>query len=183
MQGLLKDPARIAARILDMGDVVSLVEKAVENFDKEEAEKLAKRMKKGEMDFNDLAGQLRQMRTLGGMQGILGMLPGVGKVKDQIAAAGLDDKMLLRQEAIISSMTKKERQNPDLMNGSRRKRIAQGAGVDVSEVNKLCKMQRQMADVMKKMGKMGNKGLPFGMGGINPNMLQGLGLPPNLTRK
>ena len=176
-------PARVAARILDMGDVVSLVEKAVENFDKEEAEKLAKRMKKGEMDFNDLAGQLRQMRTLGGMQGILGMLPGVGKVKDQIAAAGLDDKMLIRQEAIISSMTKKERTNPDLMNGSRRKRIAQGAGVDVADVNKLCKMQRQMSDMMKKMGKMGNKGLPFGMGGINPNMLQGLGLPPGLTRK
>lgn len=175
-------PARIAARILDMGDVVSLVEKAVENFDKEEAEKLARKMKKGEMDFNDLADQLRQMKKLGGMQGILSMLPGVGKVKDQIAAAGFDEKMFARQEAVISSMTKKERANPDLINGSRRKRIAQGAGVDVSDVNKLCKMQRQMSDVMKKMGK-GGRGMPFGMGAMNPSMLQNLGMPPGLTKK
>ena len=107
-----------------MGDVVSLVEKAAETFDKEKAEKLAAKMKKGEFDMNDLADQLSQMKKLGGMQGVLGMLPGVGKVKDQLDAAGLDDKILTRQEAIIYSMTKQERAEPDLINGSRRKRIA-----------------------------------------------------------
>src|SRR5271168_1893583 len=168
-------PERVAARILDMGDVVSLVEKAAETFDKAEAEKLAKKMKKGEFDMNDLADQLRQMAKLGGMQGVLSMLPGVGKVKDQLATAGLDDKMLKRQEAIISSMTKKERVKPDIINGSRRKRIAGGAGVEVSDVNKLLKMHRQMSDVMKKMGKGGRN--PFGgMGGmpqLPPGMFPG----------
>ena len=140
-----------------------LVEKAAETFDKDKAEKLAAKMKKGEFDMNDLAEQLRQMKKLGGMSGVLGMLPGVGKVKDQIAAAGLDDKLLTHQEAIISSMTKKERAKPDIINGSRRKRIARGAGVEVQDVNKLLKMHRQMADVMKKMKKMGGKmpGWPF----------------------
>lgn len=176
-------PERVASRILDMGDVVSLVEKAVETIDKEEVVKLAKKMKKGEHDFNDLADQLRQMRKLGGMQGVMAMLPGMGKVKDQMAAAGLDDKMLVRQEAIIQSMTRAERAKPDLMSGSRRKRIAQGAGVDVAEVNKLCKMQRQMSDAMKKMGKMGK--MPFGIGNaaVTPQMLQGMGMPPSLPRK
>ena len=170
-------PARVASRILDMGDVVSLVEKAVETIDKAEVEKLARKMKKGEHDFNDLADQLRQMRKLGGMQGVMAMLPGMGKIKDQMAAAGLDDGMLKRQEAIIGSMTRQERLKPDLMSGSRRKRIAQGAGVDVAEVNKLCKMQRQMSDAMKKMGKMGGK-MPFGMGGgVTPEMLAGMGMP------
>src|SRR6185437_2356658 len=112
-------PERVANRILDMGDVVSLVEKAAEVLDKEKAEKLAARKK------------------MGGMTGVLSMLPGVGKVKDQLAQAGLDDKILTRQEAIISSMTRKERANPDVLNGSRRKRIASGAGVEVSDVNKL----------------------------------------------
>jgi signal recognition particle subunit SRP54 len=166
-------PERVAARILDMGDVVSLVEKAAETFDKAEAEKLAKKMKKGEFDMNDLADQLRQMAKLGGMQGVLSMLPGVGKVKDQLAGAGLDDKMLKRQEAIISSMTKKERVKPDIINGSRRKRIATGAGVEVSEVNKLLKMHRQMADVMKKIGKGGRN--PFGaFGGGMPQLPPGM---------
>src|SRR5271168_2351470 len=168
-------PERVAARILDMGDVVSLVEKAAENFDKAEAEKLAKKMKKGEFDMNDLADQLRQMKKMGGMQGLLSMLPGVGKVKDQLAAAGLDDGMLSRQEAIILSMTKVERVKPDIINGSRRKRIAGGAGVEVSDVNKLLKMHRQMSDVMKKMGKGGRN--PFGgMGGmpqLPPGMFPG----------
>ncbi|MBV9044689.1 MAG: signal recognition particle protein, partial [Alphaproteobacteria bacterium] len=130
-------PGRVAGRILDMGDVVSLVERAAETIDKEKAEKLAKKMKKGEFDMNDLAEQLRQMKKMGGMQGVLGMLPGVAKVKDQLATAGMDDKILTRQEAIISSMTKEERAKPDVINGSRRKRIAAGSGVDVSEVNKL----------------------------------------------
>src|SRR5580700_558560 len=158
-------PERVASRILDMGDVVSLVEKAAETIDKEQAEKLARKMKKGEFDMNDLADQLRQMAKLGGMQGVLSMLPGVGKVKDQLAGAGLDDKMLKRQEAIISSMTKIERVKPDIINGSRRKRIASGAGVEVSDVNKLLKMHRQMSDMMKRVGKLGARG-GFGMGGM-----------------
>ncbi|HUO92582.1 MAG TPA: signal recognition particle protein [Rhizomicrobium sp.] len=165
-------PERVAARILDMGDVVSLVEKAAETVDKEQAEKLARKLKKGEFDMNDLADQLKQMHKLGGMQGVLSMLPGVGKVKDQLAQAGFDDKMLKRQEAIISSMTKKERVKPDIINGSRRKRIATGAGVDVSEVNKLLKMHRQMSDVMKKIGRGGR--MPFGMGGGMPQLPPGM---------
>ncbi|HEY2445872.1 MAG TPA: signal recognition particle protein [Rhizomicrobium sp.] len=156
-------PARVADRLLDMGDVVSLVEKASETIDRDQAEKLARKMKKGEFDMNDLADQLRQMRKLGGMHGVLAMLPGVGKVKDQLAAAGLDDGMLKRQEAIIQSMTKKERAKPDVLNGSRRKRIAGGAGVEVSDVNKLVKMHRQMSDMMKRVGKLGARGA-FGMG-------------------
>jgi signal recognition particle subunit SRP54 len=172
-------PERVASRILDMGDVVSLVEKAAETFDKEESEKLAKKMKKGEFDMNDLAQQLQQMKKLGGMQGVLSMLPGVGKVKDQLSAAGLDDKILTRQEAVISSMTKQERANPDVINGSRRKRIAQGAGVDVSDVNKLLKMHRQMSDMMKKVSKGGRamQGLAsmFGGGGMPP-------MPPGFKR-
>ena len=161
-------PSRVAARILDMGDVVSLVEKASENFDKAQAEKIARKMKKGEFDMDDLAEQLRQMKKMGGMQGLLSMLPGVGKVKDQLAAAGIDDKVITRQEAIILSMTKGERVKPDIINGSRRKRIAHGAGVEVSDVNKLLKMHRQMSDMMKKMGKGGRNpfgGMP-GMGGM-----------------
>ena len=170
-------PERVAGRILDMGDVVSLVEKAAETFDKDKAEKIARKMKKGEFDMDDLAEQLRQMKKMGGMQGLLAMLPGVGKVKDQLNAAGLDDKILTRQEAIIHSMTKQERAKPDVINGSRRKRIARGAGVDVSEVNKLLKMHRQMSDVMKKMGK-GGRGA---MGGLGALMGGGMGaLPPGI---
>jgi signal recognition particle subunit SRP54 len=178
-------PARLASRILDMGDVVSLVERAVEHVDKEKAEKLAKKMKKGELDFNDLADQLQQMRKMGGMQGLLAMLPGIGKVKEQLSAAGLDDSVIKRQEAIIKSMTREERTKPDLINGSRRKRIAAGAGVEVSEVNKILKMQRQMGDMMKRMGKLGPRGM-------NPQMLSGLGgggggmppgIPPGFGRK
>jgi signal recognition particle subunit SRP54 len=168
-------PARVAARILDMGDVVSLVEKATETLDKEKAEKLAAKMKKGSFDMDDLAQQLQQMKKLGGMQGVLSMLPGVGKVKDQLAASGMDDKILTRQEAIISSMTRQERRDPDVINGSRRKRIAAGSGTEVSEVNKLLKMHRQMSDMMKKMGKGGRamQGLASMFGG-------GGGMPPGI---
>jgi len=159
-----------------MGDVVSLVEKAAETIDKEKAEKLAAKMKKGSFDMDDLADQLRQMKKLGGMKGMLSMLPGVGKIQGQLDAAGLDDKVLTRQEAIISSMTRKERSDPDLINGSRRKRIAAGSGVEVSDVNKLLKMHRQMSDVLKKVGKGGRMpsmpGMP-GMGGMP-------GLPPGI---
>ena len=172
-------PRRIAGRILGQGDVVSLVEKAAETVDQEKAEALAKKMQKGQFDLDDLAEQLRQMRRMGGMQGIMGMLPGVAKAKDQLAAAGMDDKMLKRQEAIILSMTKQERRNPDVLNGSRRKRIAKGSGVDVSEVNKLMKMHRTMADVMKKMGK--GKGLMSALfGGRTPPMPGGGGGLPGL---
>jgi signal recognition particle subunit SRP54 len=169
-------PSRVAARILDMGDVVSLVEKASETIDKQQAEKLARKLKKGEFDMDDLADQLRQMKKLGGMQGLLSMLPGVGKVKDQLASAGLDDKILTRQEAIIQSMTKNERARPDLINGSRRKRIAAGSGVEVSEVNKLLKMHRQMSDMMKQMRKGGRApgGLPPGFGGGMPQLPPGM---------
>jgi signal recognition particle subunit SRP54 len=158
-----------------MGDVVSLVEKAAETVDKEKAEKLARKLKKGEFDMNDLAEQLKQMKKMGGMKGMLAMLPGVGKVKNQLDAAGIDDKILTRQEAVISSMTKEERAKPDLINGSRRKRIAAGAGVEVSDVNKLLKMHRQMSDMMKKMGKGARN--PFaGMLGGAPG-----GLPPGVA--
>ena len=176
-------PSRVASRILGMGDVVSLVEKAVENVDKEKAEKLAKKMKKGEFDFNDLADQLVQMRKMGGMQGLLGMLPGMGKVKAKIAQAGLDDSLLKRQEAIIQSMTKRERVKPGLINGSRRRRIAKGAAVEVSDVNKVLKMQRQMADAMKRMGKMGPRGLASGMSGAMPNFPAPGGFLPGMTRR
>ncbi len=167
-------PARVAGRILDMGDVVSLVERAAETVDKEKAEALARKMKKGEFDMNDLAEQLGQMKKLGGMQGVLSMLPGVAKVKDQLAASGLDDKILTRQEAVIQSMTKKERAKPDLINGSRRKRIAAGAGVEVQDVNKLLKMHRQMADMMKKMGKSGRGGGLAGLMGGMPKLPPGV---------
>jgi signal recognition particle subunit SRP54 len=164
-------PSRIASRILGMGDVVSLVEKASETIEAEEAEKLVKKMKKGEFDFEDLASQLRQMRKLGGMQGVLGMLPGVGKIKNQLAQANIDDKMLSRQEAIINSMTPKERRNAKLLNGSRRKRIAEGSGTSIPEVNRVVKMQKQMGLMMKKMGKLGKSGrmppMPPGMMGFN----------------
>ncbi len=171
-------PSRVAGRILDMGDVVSLVERASENIDQEKAEKLAKKLKKGQFDMNDLAEQLGQMKKLGGMQGVLGMLPGVGKIKGQLDAAGLDDKILTRQEAIISSMTKKERADPDVINGSRRKRIAMGSGVEVSEVNKLLKMHRQMSDMMKKMGKGGRA-----MQGLSALFGGGGGMPPGMPRR
>ena len=167
-------PDRVAGRILGMGDVVSLVERAAETLDKAEAEKIAAKMKKGSFDMNDLKSQLNQMKKLGGMKGVLGMLPGVGKIKGQLEAAGLDDRILTRQEAIICSMTKAERVDPDVINGSRRKRIAAGAGVDVSEVNKLLKMHRQMADMMKKMGKGGRMPqMPSMPGGLPPGMFPG----------
>jgi signal recognition particle subunit SRP54 len=152
-------PERIASRILGMGDVVSLVEKAAETIDHEDAEKLARKMKKGSFDFDDLAGQLRQMRKMGGMEGMLGLLPGVGKMKKQLAQANVDESMLVRQEAMISSMTRAERSKPKLLNGSRKRRIAAGSGATVQDVNRLVKQQKDMATMMKRMGKMGKKGL------------------------
>ncbi len=172
-------PRRIAGRILGQGDVVSLVERAAETLDQEKAEKIAAKMQRGVFDLDDLGEQLRQMRRMGGMQGILAMLPGIAKVKDQLNSAGLDEKLLKRQEAIILSMTKEERKKPDVINGSRRKRIAMGSGVEVSDVNKLLKMHRQMADMMKKMSKGGRGMMSALFGGNAPQMppggLQGLG--------
>ncbi|MEM9278686.1 MAG: signal recognition particle protein [Pseudomonadota bacterium] len=160
-------PGRIADRILGMGDVVSLVEKAAETIDQEKAEAMAKRMQKGEFDLNDLSEQLSQMQKLGGMGSIMGMLPGIGKMKKQIDAAGMDDSIFKRQQAIISSMTRKERKAPKLLNASRKKRIAAGSGSSVQEVNQLLKMHRQMGDMMRKMTKMGGKkGLMGGLGGM-----------------
>ena len=157
---------RVAGRILGRGDIVSLVEKAGEQMDTEKAERLAKKMAKGQFDLDDMAEQLRQMQNMGGLGGIMGMLPGAKKAKQAMAAANLDEKMFKRQEAIISSMTKKERAKPALLNASRRKRIAAGAGVQVSDVNKVLKMHQQMAGMMKKMGKGGMKGLMGAMGGM-----------------
>jgi signal recognition particle subunit SRP54 len=166
-------PERVAARILDMGDVVSLVEKAAETLDKEQAEKLAKRMAKGEFDLEDLKSQLQQLRKMGGMGGILGKLPGIRKVKKQLEDANIDDRLLIRQVAIIDSMTPQERRNPDIINGSRRRRIAKGSGTEVSEVNRLLKQHRQMRDLMRQMRKAG--GLQRLLGGRLPP-----GLPPGL---
>jgi signal recognition particle subunit SRP54 len=162
-------PERIAGRILGMGDVVSLVEKAAETVDRDEAEKLAARMAKGNFDLDDLAGQLRQIRRMGGMGGMLSMLPGIGKLKKQLGDANIDESIIKRQEAIISSMTKNERRNPKLLNGSRRRRIAGGSGTSVQEINRLLKQYQDMADMMKKMKKLGPKGLArHGLAGLMP---------------
>jgi signal recognition particle subunit SRP54 len=152
-------PERIAGRILGMGDVVGLVEKAAEAADEDEAKKLAAKLERGNFDLDDLAGQLRQLRRMGGMSSMLGMLPGIGKIKRQIDAANLDEKLLIRQEAIISSMTRRERKNPKLLNGSRRIRIAQGSGTSVPEINRLLKQYQDMSGMMKRMKKLGQKGM------------------------
>ncbi|MBR1601584.1 MAG: signal recognition particle protein [Alphaproteobacteria bacterium] len=168
---------RIAGRILGQGDVVSLVEKAIENVDHEEAEKMASKMMKGSFDLNDMLNQMRQMQKIGSMGSILGMLPGMSKLKSQIEESGVCDNLMKKQEAIILSMTKKERTNPDIIKASRKRRIAQGAGVEVHDVNVLLKSFEQMSTMMKKMGRFGSisamskmfKGNPFGKisGGLN----------------
>ena len=182
------DPKRMAGRILGMGDIVSLVEKAAEDMDMEKAKRQAKKMAKGDFDLDDLAEQFRQMKKMGGLGSIMGLMPGMGKMKKMVdQAGGFDDKEIVRQEAIISSMTKKERKNPKLMNASRKKRVAAGSGTSVQEINKLLKAHRQMSDMMKKLGKGGMKGLAsqmMGMGGgmpaipegaPDPALLEGLG--------
>jgi signal recognition particle subunit SRP54 len=150
-------PTRVASRILGMGDVVSLVEKAAQTIDAEKAQKIAQKMKKGLFDLDDMAEQLKQMQRIGGMSGVLGMMPGMGKIRSQIADANLDDGILKRQHAIITSMTPHERRNPKVLDARRKRRIAAGSGTKVEEVNKLVKMHRQMADMMKKLGR--NKGM------------------------
>jgi signal recognition particle subunit SRP54 len=155
-------PDRIASRILGMGDIVSLVEKAAATIDQEEAEKLAARMQKGQFTLEDYAAQLKQIGKMGSLQGILGMLPGVGKIKQQLNDANLDTSILKRQAAIISSMTPRERRAPDLIKASRKKRIAAGSGTSVQEVNKLLKQFDDMSAMMKRMNKLGQKGLMRG---------------------
>jgi signal recognition particle subunit SRP54 len=159
-------PQRIAGRILGMGDVVSLVEKAAQNLDMEKAQAIAQKMRKGAFDLEDLSDQLKQMEKIGGMSGMMGLLPGVGKVKKQLDAANIDDKILKRQRAIISSMTPKERRNPKILDGKRKRRIATGSGTRPEDVNRLLKMHRQMADMMKSMGK---------RGGLFQRMMGGVG--------
>jgi len=194
-------PSRIAGRILGMGDVVSLVERAAASIDAEKAARTAERMRKGQFDLNDMREQLSQMANMGGISGLMGMMPGIAKMKNQIAAAGIDDKILKRQVAIIDSMTREERRHPDILKASRKKRIAAGAGQSVEHVNKLLKMHRNMADMMKAMGS-GKRGplagiaqaMGFG-GGAMPSpeqmkamaekMKSGGGLPegmPNLPK-
>jgi len=155
-------PDRIASRILGMGDIVSLVEKAAATIDQEEAEKLAARMQKGQFTLEDYASQLKQIGKMGSLQGILGMLPGVGKIKQQLEGANLDTAILKRQAAIISSMTPRERRTPDLIKASRKKRIAAGSGTSVQEVNRLLKQFDDMSAMMKRMNKLGQKGLMRG---------------------
>jgi signal recognition particle subunit SRP54 len=190
-------PARIADRILGMGDIVSLVERAAATIDAEKAMRTAERMRKGAFDLNDLREQLEQMQKMGGLGGLMGMLPGIAKMKNQIAAAGLDENILKRQVAIIQSMTPEERRKPhDILKASRKKRIAAGSGTKVEDVNKLLKMHRGMADMMKAMGgaKRGPlaglaNALGFGGGGMpSPEEMAKLaekmpgGLPPNMPK-
>jgi signal recognition particle subunit SRP54 len=170
-------PDRIANRILGMGDVVSLVEKVSETVETEKAEQLAKKLKKGDMDLDDLADQLDQLQKMGGLGGIMGMLPGVAKAQKQMAEANLDETMVRRQRAIISSMTQNERSRPKLIQASRKRRIAAGSGTSVQDVNKLLKQFQMMNKMMKKVGKMGNKGM---MRHGLPGMPQG-GLPPGFS--
>jgi signal recognition particle subunit SRP54 len=152
-------PDRIAGRILGMGDIVGLVEKAAETVEREEAEKLAKKVQKGEFDFDDMATQLRQLRKMGGLSSVMGLLPGIGKMQKQIADAKIDDKMVRKQEAIISSMTRQERRYPKLLNASRKRRIASGSGTTVEEVNRLIKQHLEMSRMMKQVTKLGQRGI------------------------
>ncbi|PNE11453.1 MAG: signal recognition particle protein [Beijerinckiaceae bacterium] len=173
-------PSRIANRILGMGDIVSLVEKAAESIDAEKARRIAERMRKGKFDLDDLSDQLAQVEKIGGLGGIMGMLPGVAKMKEQLASARFDDGIIKRQRAIISSMTREERRAPYILKASRKRRVAAGSGVKVEDVNKLLKLHRQMADMMKSMGgakpggAMGKMASMFGLpgGGLGGGMPQ-----------
>jgi signal recognition particle subunit SRP54 len=174
------DAHRVAGRILGQGDVVALVEKASQDLDVAKAEAMAKRLAKGQFDLDMMAEQLAQMKRMGGMEGLMGMLPGVQKMKKQIAESGVTDKSVDRQAAIIGSMTKAERKKPDLLQASRKRRIAAGAGVDVAEINRLLKQHRQMADAFKMMSKGGGRGFAqmaqmLGGGGGGADRLKSLG--------
>jgi signal recognition particle subunit SRP54 len=171
-------PDRVAGRILGMGDVVSLVERAQETIQVEEAEALARKMAKGQFDLNDLRGQLAQMQRMGGLSGLAGMLPGMKKAQAAMAASGVDNKVLVHMDAIIGSMTPKERSRPELMNAKRKIRVAKGAGQTVQEVNKLLKMHQEMATAMKRLKKMGGFAKLAGMfGGGGGGGMGGMGGP------
>ncbi|HYD25904.1 MAG TPA: signal recognition particle protein [Croceibacterium sp.] len=186
------DPQRVAGRILGMGDIVGLVEKAAATIEKEEADKLAERMLKGQFDMNDLRTQLNQMQKMGGLGMLAGMMPGMKKAKQAMAASGVDDRVLLHMDAIIGSMTPKERSKPELLNAKRKKRVAAGSGTQVQDVNKLLKMHQEMGRAMKQIRKMGGlKGLGalFGGGGMGGGMpglgggaMGGAQLPPDLQQ-
>jgi len=167
------DPTRIAGRILGMGDIVALVEKAAANIDAEKAMRVAEKMRKGAFDLADLREQLTHMQGMGGLSGLMSMLPGIGKMKNQLAAANLDENVIKRQIAIIDSMTPRERRNPDVLKASRKKRIAAGSGTTPEAINKLLKMHRGMADMMKMMG--GAKRGP--LAGLAQAMGMGAGMP------
>ncbi len=173
-------PERLAGRILGQGDVVSLVEKAMETVDRAEAEKMASKMLKGKFDLDDMLNQLKQVQKLGSIGSIIGMIPGLSKFKTQIEEAGVGDSLIKKQEAIILSMTKGERRNPDIIKASRKKRIAAGAGVEVHEVNKLLKQYEQMSTIMKKMGKLGGLGA---MSSLMKNMPLGGKFPGGMSGK
>ena len=179
-------PERVAGRILGMGDVVSLVEKAAATIEKEEADRLASRMLKGQFDLNDLRSQLKQMQNMGGLGMLASMMPGMKKAKQAMAQSGVDDKVLVHMDAIIGSMTPKERQRPELMNAKRKKRVAAGSGTEVQDVNKLLKMHQEMGRAMKQIRKMGGlKGLGAllgggGMGGLGGQGGASGGAPPSL---
>jgi signal recognition particle subunit SRP54 len=182
------DARRVAGRILGMGDVVGLVERAQESMEQEQAEVMAEKMAKGQFDLDDLAAQLKQMQKMGGFASVLGMLPGMGGMGKAMKGANVDEGELKRQESVIYSMTKAERRDPRLMNASRKRRVARGAGVDVADVNKILKMHRQMGDMMKTMGGKGMKEMAAAMagggggqggGGAGPS-LPGLGGPAGM---
>ena len=186
-------PSRVAGRILGMGDIVSIVEKAAATIDAEEAERMAERMGKGQFDMNDLRTQLKQMQNMGGIGALAGMLPGMKKAKAALANSGVQDKVLVHMEAIIGSMTPKERARPELLNAKRKIRIAKGSGTQVQDVNKLIKMHQEMGKAMKQIKKMGGlKGLAamfgkgdMGLGGaMGGGSLGGMGgsAPPGLAR-
>jgi signal recognition particle subunit SRP54 len=197
-------PSRIADRILGMGDIITLVEKAAATIDAEKAARVAEKMRRGAFDLSDLREQLLQMQQMGGMTGLMGMLPGIAKMKNQLAAANLDERLLKRQVAIIDSMTAQERRSPDVLKASRKKRVAAGSGTKVEDINRMLKMHRSMADVMKAMGS-GKRGpmaglanmLGLGGGMPSPEQMQKLaekmpgglpgmpgagGLPPGLPK-
>ena len=164
-------PDRIANRILGMGDIVSLVEKAAEDLDEEKIKKAEENLKKGQFSLEDYLSQLRQMKKMGGIEGIMSFLPGVSKIKSQMDQAGVDEKIIIQNEAVILSMTKKERQNPKIIDGSRKKRIANGSGTDPATINKLLKQFKMMSEMMKKMSKGNLKGM------------SDQGIPPELFNK
>ena len=166
---------RLAGRILGMGDIVSLVEKAIETTEAEEAERLAKKMQKGQFDLDDMASQLKQLQKMGGLAGVMGMLPGIGKMQKQLEGK-VDEKHVKRSLAIISSMTPKERRNPDLIKASRKNRIAKGSGVGVQEINKLLKQHMEMSRMLKQVSKLGQKGLMrHGLGALMKGGMGGMG--------